>query len=154
MPPWVNVMISIVVVLLGVGGNLAVVSFFLGKMRGQLDGQRQLMEAHQAFTKQIVDSLLSRMADADQFFTQSHSGQAELRARMEHVERNTNGLQSLREEVARIGARFQAHHEQSQEETRRINMGVESLQRQMGNLVARGINGIIEMPSGGAEVKK
>jgi hypothetical protein len=147
--PWIAVGVSVAVALLGIGGNLAVVSFFLGKLKAEQAGNKALVDAFKEFTDQTINALLARMHTLDQFASESAGGAAAMEARVKGIEENTRGFQQLREDFARHSARQDAVTAQTVKELERLSRSSESVQRQISNLARMGPGALIAMEEKG-----
>lgn len=141
--PWIAVGVSVFVALIGIAGNLAVVSFFLGKLKAEQAGNAALVAAFKAFTDQTISALMARMHTLDQFASDSAGGAAAMDARMKGLEDNTRGFQQLREDFARHSARQEAVTAQTVKEVERLSRSSESVQRQIANLARMGPSGAL-----------
>jgi len=158
--PWIPVIVTVTIFLVGLAAQGMMFAFFMGKMKTQVDSlktqserdaaaQDKLMELHRTTLQTIIDSLLRRMEDSDQFFTRARGEYEALKAKVEHIDRNTAGLQDLREELARLGARFDAHHEGQNQDMAAIKRDITSIQRQLATLAVSGPGKVVEWAAEG-----
>lgn len=147
MHPWIPVLVSIFVALFGIGGNLAVVAFFLGKLRAEQTGNAALVAAFQSFTKDTIAALVARMHTFDEFASESSHDRATLAGRLLAVEKNTEGLPKHREDFIEHRTECRAAEKRTEAELSRMSNAVESVQRQIANLAMRGApSDVVELP--------
>lgn len=149
MQAWIPVAVTVVLGLLGLGIQGLLLAYFIGRMKENQLGQAQLVETFQAFTTKTLDTLLSRMAGVDSVLSSAGADRASIHARLDNVERNTNGLQEDRQAFAAFRATSVAHQERTEAELARILQTQEGLQRQLANLALRQPGEIIELPKSG-----
>lgn len=136
MSPWIPLIVTIIIAIVGLAGQGVLVAFFLGKMRERQVGQELLVDSFQKFTEQTVAALMTRLGQFDSMQTESVKDRAALNARLTNLETNTAGLGHLREEFITYRATQTEHGKRLESDLARVGQGVESLQRQMANLVS------------------
>lgn len=145
--PWVPVLVTITLGVAGLGVQGLLLAFFLGRMKAHQEGQAQLISAFQTFTEKAIDTLTDRMARADDLASAANADRAGLDARLKSVEQSTDGLPKFREDFAAFEATARAHHRRVEADLARIHSGMESLQRQVGQLAIHGPGRLVEMAS-------
>lgn len=146
MPPWLPVLVTIVLGCVGLAIQASVLAYFLGRMKQHQESQATLVQTLQHFTSQAIDALTGRLGAVDSFTAESKADRAALAARLVGLERNTDGLQKLKEDFAGFAAGSRAHQERMESDVSRLNMGMEGMQRQLGNLAIHGPGQLVEMP--------
>lgn len=120
MESWLPFAISAAMALLSVGVNVVLVAFFLGKTKATQDGQAALFAAYQKSQETLLDSFRLYLSDTisglrreierfSSFSDSSRVSQAELNQRLTQIEKNVDGMARLREDLIRIGGRFDEH---------------------------------------------
>lgn len=152
MQPWIPVVVTIVLGALGLGVQGLLLAYFLGKMKEHQVGQAALISAFQKFTDQAITALTARMGAVDAFTAESKADRAHLSARLGGLEQATEGMPRFREEFAAHRAEASAHMKRMESDMNRVNMALEGLQRQVGNLATHGPGQLMELPKKGSKV--
>lgn len=147
MSPWIPVIVTIVLGLVGLGIQGLLLAYFLGRMKEHQQGQAQLVQTFQRFTESALEALTTRMSAMDKFASESTAHRAELSARLGTVETQTEGMPRFREEFAEHRAEGRAFMRRMEGDMSRVNMALEGLQRQVGSLATHGAGKLIELPA-------
>lgn len=132
--PWLPVIISGVVLLIGVGVQLAAFAYFTGRMKG---GQEA--------TNALVLGLINRMDAFDKGALNRAEEKGDLSARLDHVEKNTEGLGSIREQLVRLTERFEGAERTATARDETYRSHFDSLGRQMQGLAGMGPGRVLEL---------
>ena len=108
--------------------------------------QATLVATLQNFTAKAIDALTNRLGAVDSFTAESKADRSALSARLTALERNTDGLQKLKEDFAGFMGGARAHQERVESDISRLNNGVEGMQRQIGQLAIHGPGQLVELP--------
>lgn len=146
MPPWLPVVVTIVLGCIGLAIQAAVLAYFLGRMKQHQESQATLVATLQNFTAKAIDALTNRLGAVDSFTAESKADRSALSARLTALERNTDGLQKLKEDFAGFMGGARAHQERVESDISRLNNGVEGMQRQIGQLAIHGPGQLVELP--------
>lgn len=147
MHPWTPVIVTIVLGVFGLAVQGFLLAYFIGRMKENQMGQAALVAAFQDFTKTAIEGLMERMKTVDELGSASTADRAALNARLMTIEKTTEGLPRLREDFAGHRAKSEAHHNRVESELQRVNMSLEGVQRQLGNLAVHGPGKVVEMGS-------
>ena len=147
MSPWIPVVVTIILGLLGLAVQGLLLAYFLGRMKEHQQGQAALVATFQRFTEGALDALTARMSAMDKFASESTSHRAELSARLGTVEASTDGMPRFREEFAEHRAEARAFMRRMESDMERVNMALEGLQRQTASLAVNGPGKLIELPA-------
>lgn len=147
MPPWLPVVVTIILGCVGLAIQASVLAYFLGRMKQHQESQATLVETLQKFTSQAIDALTGRLGAVDSFTAESKADRSALAARLTALERNTDGLQKLKEDFAGFAAGSKAHQERVEADVARLNSGVEGVQRQIASLAIHGPGQLVELPA-------
>lgn len=146
MPPWLPVVVTIILGCIGLAIQAAVLAYFLGRMKQHQESQATLVATLQNFTAKAIDALTNRLGAVDSFTAESKADRSALSARLTALERNTDGLQKLKEDFAGFMGGARAHQERVESDISRLNNGVEGMQRQIGQLAIHGPGQLVELP--------
>lgn len=146
MPPWLPVVVTIILGCVGLAIQAAVLAYFLGRMKQHQESQATLVATLQNFTAKAIDALTNRLGAVDSFTAESKADRSALSARLTALERNTDGLQKLKEDFAGFMGGARAHQERVESDISRLNNGVEGMQRQIGQLAIHGPGQLVELP--------
>ena len=146
MPPWLPVVVTIILGCIGLAIQAAVLAYFLGRMKQHQESQATLVATLQNFTVKAIDALTNRLGAVDSFTAESKADRSALSARLTALERNTDGLQKLKEDFAGFMGGARAHQERVESDISRLNNGVEGMQRQIGQLAIHGPGQLVELP--------
>lgn len=146
MPTWLPVVVTIVLGCIGLAVQASLLAYFLGRMKQHQESQVTLVETLQKFTGQAIDALTGRLGAVDAFTAESKADRSALSARLTALERNTEGLQKLKEDFAGFMGGARAHQERVEADIARLNNGVEGVQRQIGQLAIHGPGQLVELP--------
>lgn len=146
-PQWTSLAVSVLVAFIGLSIQGAMLAYFLGRMKQHQESQAQLVNTLQNFTQQAIEALTGRLGRVDEFTAESKSDRSNIRARLASLEANTRGLPGFREDFAAFSAGSKAHQERLESDVKRLNAGVDALQRQMANLALHGPGKLVEMPA-------
>lgn len=146
MPPWLPVVVTILLGCIGLAIQAAVLAYFLGRMKQHQESQATLVATLQNFTVKAIDALTNRLGAVDSFTAESKADRSALSARLTALERNTDGLQKLKEDFAGFMGGARAHQERVESDISRLNNGVEGMQRQIGQLAIHGPGQLVELP--------
>lgn len=146
MPPWLPVVVTILLGCIGLAIQAAVLAYFLGRMKQHQESQATLVATLQNFTAKAIDALTNRLGAVDSFTAESKADRSALSARLTALERNTDGLQKLKEDFAGFMGGARAHQERVESDISRLNNGVEGMQRQIGQLAIHGPGQLVELP--------
>lgn len=146
MPPWLPVVVTIILGCIGLAIQAAVLAYFLGRMKQHQESQATLVATLQNFTAKAIDALANRLGAVDSFTAESKADRSALSARLTALERNTDGLQKLKEDFAGFMGGARAHQERVESDISRLNNGVEGMQRQIGQLAIHGPGQLVELP--------
>lgn len=147
MQPWIPVVVTIVLGSLGLAVQGLLLAYFLGKMKEHQVGQAALVAAFQKFTDQAIGALTTRMGAVDTFTAESKADRSALSARLGSIAERTEGLPALREDFAEHRAESRAHMKRMEADMGRVNMALEGLQRQVGNLAVHGPGQLVTLPA-------
>lgn len=147
MHPWIPVIVTIVLGLIGLGLQGLALAYFIGRMKENQAGQAALVEAFKAFTTKTLDALLLRMGAVDQVLSAAGADRAAIHQRLQGIERDTNGLQEDRQQFAAFRATSEAHQERTESELNRILQALEGQQRQLANLALRAPGDVVSLPA-------
>lgn len=147
MQPWIPVVVTIVLGLVGLGIQGLLLAYFIGRMKENQMGQAQLVETFQTFTTKTIDALLIRMGAVDSVLSAAGADRAAIHQRLQGIEKDTNGLQADRKSFAAFQATTSAHQERTEAELSRILQALEGQQRQLANLALRAPGDIISLPA-------
>ena len=167
--PWVPVIISGLLGIIGLGAQAVLVAFFLGKLRSQQDGQRDLFNAYTAsqktlsetqaaataallaaFTEQFrmaIQGFQTRLGDFETWNDKHRVNAAEIDVRLGAVERNTENSRQGAENLIRLQTMFDAFVATWTKADERTQRDLQSLQRQMANVAAHGGGVLVELPT-------
>lgn len=146
MPPWLPVVVTILLGCIGLAIQAAVLAYFLGRMKQHQESQATLVATLQNFTAKAIDALTNRLGAVDSFTAESKADRSALSARLTALERNTDGLQKLKEDFAGFMGGARAHQERVESDISRLNNGIEGMQRQIGQLAIHGPGQLVELP--------
>lgn len=146
MPPWLPVVVTIILGCIGLAIQAALLAYFLGRMKQHQESQATLVATLQNFTAKAIDALTNRLGAVDSFTAESKADRSALSARLTALERNTDGLQKLKEDFAGFMGGARAHQERVESDISRLNNGVEGMQRQIGQLAIHGPGQLVELP--------
>lgn len=147
MQPWIPVVVTIVLGVVGLAIQGLLLAYFLGRMKEHQAGQAALVQTFQRFTEGALDALTARMSAMDKFANESTAHRAELSARLGGLEQATEGMPRFREDFAEHRAEARAHMKRMEGDMERVNMALEGLQRQVGSLATHGPGKLIELPA-------
>lgn len=150
MAPWIPVVVTLVLGLVGLGIQGLLLAYFVGRMKEQQTGQAALVAAFQKFTEQAITALTARMGAVDAFTAESKSDRTNLATRLGALERLVEGLPQFREDFAAFRATSESHQGRVEAELGRILQAQEGQQRQLANLALRSPGDVIELPATGA----
>lgn len=153
MSPWVPVVVSAVVVLVGFATNAALIAFFLGKMKATADGQSALFAAYQESQKVLLETFRQAVADAvrrleerldeyDAHAIGSAKDRANFAIRLQQVEENTHGLRDHDIRFAKLEERTGLEHAAAKTSIERLDRRLENLAAQVANLARGGANSV------------
>jgi hypothetical protein len=167
--PWVPVIISGLLGTVGLGAQAVLVAFFLGKLRSQQDGQRDLFNAYQqsqktlsetqaaatgallaAFTEQFrmaIQGFQTRLGDFETWNDKHRVNAAEIDVRLGAVERNTENSRQAAENLIRLQTQFEAFVATWSKADERTQRDLTSLQRQMANVATGAGDRVVELPA-------
>lgn len=145
--PWIPVVVTLVLGLIGLGVQGLLLAYFVGRMKEGQVGQAALVAAFQDFTNQAIVALTSRMGAVDAFTSEARSDRAALATRLDGVDRLVAGLPQFREDFAAFRATSEAHQTRVEEELSRIARSQEGQQRQLANLALRSPGDIVSLPA-------
>jgi hypothetical protein len=167
--PWVPVIISALLGITGLGAQAVLVAFFLGKLRSQQDGQRDLFNAYTAsqktlsetqsaataqllaaFTEQFklaIQGFQNRLGDFESWNDKHRVNAAEIDVRLGAVERNTESGRQQAENLIRLQTMFDAFVATWTKADERTQRDLQSLQRQMANVATGAGDRIVELPT-------
>jgi hypothetical protein len=131
--------------LVGLAVQASLLAYFLGKMKEHQDSSAVLVQVFREFTQAAIDALVRRLDTVDEFSQGIRSDRAAFLVRLEGVERNTEGLQVLRETMAGFRATFEAAKERQEADAAHIARSLESLQRQMASLASGGGGRLVQL---------
>lgn len=151
MAPWVPVVVTLVLGVVGLGIQGLLLAYFLGRMKEHQSGQAQLVDTFQQFTQQALAALTTRMAALDSIASESKSDRAAITARLGGIEQSTDGLPRFREEFAAFRATATSHQERMESEVGRILQAQDGIQRQLQTLALRQPGKVHELPATGAD---
>lgn len=134
--PWLPVVISIVVLLVGVAVQLAAFAYFTGRMKGGQDA-----------TNALVAGLISRMDTFDKSSINRAEEKGDLSARLEHLERNTSALVGMGNDLARLDERFVGFERRANDRDEHYRISLDSIQRQIGALATGAAGRVVELPA-------
>lgn len=137
---------TIILGCIGLAIQAAVLAYFLGRMKQHQESQATLVATLQNFTAKAIDALTNRLGAVDSFTAESKADRSALSARLTALERNTDGLQKLKEDFAGFMGGARAHQERVESDISRLNNGVEGMQRQIGQLAIHGPGQLVELP--------
>ena len=146
MPPWLPVVVTIILGCIGLAIQAALLAYFLGRMKQHQESQATLVATLQNFTAKAIDALTNRLGSVDSFTAESKADRSALSARLTALERNTDGLQKLKEDFAGFMGGARAHQDRVESDISRLNNGVEGMQRQIGQLAIHGPGQLVELP--------
>lgn len=144
MHPWIPVVVTVALGLIGLAIQACLLAFFIGKMREQQAGQERLVNVFREFTEKAIDAMMTRLGRFDEIAAESQADRATLNAKLSVVERNTDGLQGLREAMAAHAATFGAHRERQEADMEKLNRAMEGVQRQLATLATKGPGAVVE----------
>ena len=139
MPSWVPVIVGLVL-------QALMLAYFLGRMKAQQEGQRELVDAFKKFAGDAIDRLTARADAADNATTEAVKERASLASRMRSVEQSTDGLPKFREEFAGFSAATTQRLTHIESELKRVAVASEGIQRQVANLALHGPGLVVRMP--------
>lgn len=141
-PAWAPVLVSVLVALLGVGGNAVLVAFFLGKLRATQDGFEKLFRAYQDVTTHALTELAARMRHVDASGDASAVDRARLNVRLDQLEAAAGEARDLRDELMKLSARGDLQHRDLAQAVARLRRTQAQTQRQIASL-ATGRAGVV-----------
>mgnify|MGYP007071569240 CR=1 FL=1 len=147
MAPWIPVVVTLVLGLVGLGIQGLLLAYFVGRMKEQQTGQAALVAAFQKFTEQAITALTARMGAVDSFTSESKSDRAAITARLGGIEKLVEGMPQFREEFAAHRATSDAHQQRVEAELHRILQAQEGQQRQLANLALRSPGDVVSLPA-------
>lgn len=147
MQPWVPVIVTLILGVIGLGIQGLLLAYFVGRMKESQIGQAALVAAFQQFTDQAITSLTTRMGAVDAFTSEARSDRASLATRLGGVERLVDGLPKFREEFAAFRATSEGHQSRVEDELGRILRAQEGQQRQLANLALRAPGDVVSLPA-------
>lgn len=121
--PW----LPIVAMVIGLATQGVMIAYFVGRMR---EGTNS--------TRELVNGLILRLDRADLAALERAREDGGLAARLDHLERNTAGLNSIPAEIARLGERFHGHQLTQEKTGELLRTDMQSLQRQLQQLMLHG----------------
>lgn len=139
MPSWVPVIVGLVL-------QALMLAYFLGRMKAQQEGQRELVETFKKFAGDAIDRLTARADAADLATTEAIRERASLSSRMRSVEQSTDGLPKFREEFAGFSGSTTQRLSHIESEMKRLAIASEGIQRQVANLALHGPGQVVRMP--------
>lgn len=151
MHPWIPVLVTISLGVIGLGIQGLLLAYLLGRMKEHQAGQSALVATFQRFTEGAIDVLTKRMGSMDSFASETNASRAEVGARLAGLEQATEGMPRFREDFAEHRAEARAHMKRVENDIGRVNMALEGLQRQVGSLATHGPGRLMELP---AEIRK
>ena len=134
MSPWTPVIVTVVLGISGLGIQALLLAYFIGKMKEQQNGQKELVAVFQEFTREAIGALTDRMRDLDKMAMSAGSDRASITARLTAVERNTDGLQSLRESFARHEGAFESFKGNVESHNAKVDRELTGIHAQLANL--------------------
>jgi len=149
--PWIPVIVTIALGVVGLGIQGALLAFFIGRMKENQLGQAALVAAFQTFTAQTIAGLMDRMKIVDEVGAATIADRASINARLMGLERATEGMPQLREDFAAHRATSEAHQARVEAEIGRILQAQEGVQRQLQTLALRQPGKVLELPATGAD---
>ncbi len=132
--PWLPVVISGFVVVVGVGVHVSTFAFFSGRMK-----------AGQEATNALVAGLISRMDTFDRAALARAEERGNLDARLEHVEKNTAGMGAIELNLVRLSERFEGAERTATARDETYRSHFDSLGRQMQGLAGLGPGSVLEL---------
>lgn len=145
MSPWIPTVVTVALGLIGLSIQGMLFAYFVGRMKEAQVGQANLVKTFQEFTEKTIDALLTRMSDLDAMAAESRGDRSALNARLTAVERNTDGLQSLRESFAGHKASFDAHRERTESGLAQVQRQLDGIHRQLANIATGKLGEVIEL---------
>lgn len=145
MHPWVPVLVTIALGILGLTVQGFLLAYFLGRMKEHQAGQAQLVATFRDFTEKALDALGERMGAMDKFAAESGAHRAELSSRMGALEAKTQGLPQLGERFAAFEAKSLAHQDRTESDLQRMSMALEGVQRQLAQLAIHGPGQLVQL---------
>lgn len=145
--PWIPVLVTIVLGLVGLGIQGLALAYFIGRMKENQTGQAALVEAFKTFTTKTLDALLLRMGTVDSVLSAAGADRAAIHQRLQGIERDTEGLRDDREQFAAFRATTTAHQDRTEAELGRILQALEGQQRQLANLALRSPGDVVSLPA-------
>lgn len=146
--PWVPVIVTVILGLAGLGIQALLLAYFIGKMKQQQTGQEALVKVFQDFTEKAISALTERLANLDKFATSSQADRAALNARLQAVERNTDGLQNLRETFSGHAAAFLAFKENAEAHQGKVDRELNGIHRQLANIAMGRVGEVVSLTGG------
>ena len=154
MHPWVPVLVTVFLGLIGLGIQGAAMAFFLGKMRAEQTASaaasaanqaanRQLVDVFQAFTTKTVDAMLERLAEFDTMARDAAGARAALDQRLATVENAASGLAAVPLVLSEFKGEFNAHRQITERELAHVARNFDGVQRQLAELVRGGSGGVV-----------
>ena len=147
MAPWIPVVVTLVLGIIGLAIQGLLLAYFIGRMKENQTGQQALVAAFQKFTEQAITALTTRMGAVDAFTAESRSDRAAITARLGAVEKLVEGMPAFREEFAAHRATSEAHQHRVEAELGRILQAQEGQQRQLANLALRAPGEVVSLPA-------
>lgn len=139
MPSWVSVIV-------GLALQGLMLAYFLGRMKAQQEGQRELIDAFKAFATSAIDRLSSRADASDAATTEAVKERASLSSRVRAIELSTDGLPRFREDFIAFSSTSQTTMVHVEKEVKRLANACEGMQRQIANLAFHGTGQIVKLP--------
>lgn len=137
--PWLPVLISVAVLLVGLAVQLATFAYFTGRMKG---GQEA--------TNALVGGLITRMDTFDRGALDRATEKGDISARLDHVEKNTEGMGKIREELVRLRERAESAERTATARDETYRSHFDSLGRQLQSIAGMGPGGVLEIKRTGA----
>ena len=145
MHPWVPVLVTIALGILGLTVQGFLLAYFLGRMKEHQAGQAQLVATFRDFTEKALNALGDRMGAMDKFAAESGAHRAELSSRLGALEAKTQTLPHLGERFAAFEAKSLAHQDRCEADLHRMSMALEGLQRQVATLAVHGPGQLVKL---------
>lgn len=134
--PWLPVILSGLVLLIGIGVQLAAFAYFTGRMKGGQDA-----------TNALVSGLISRMDSFDRGALSRAEEKGDLSARLDHVEKNTNAVAGMAKDLTRLDERFAGFERRASDRDEIYRTHFDSIQRQIAALATGSAGTVVELPA-------
>lgn len=136
--PWIPVIVTAVLGGIGLALQAVAFAFFMGRFK-----------AEAGFTRELVGTLLKRDDDQRASAEDRAEARGQLIARLEEVERNTNGVQNLQIRVGQIDERLAGMRRDAEAFTGATSRQLDSVQRQLTALVSGSGGAVIRIEKQG-----